>query len=114
VVGKNLGLLQSRCLRQSFSVADADLTLYEYRSPVKPSDLNEVAAVRTDSHGKFDFGRVAIGHYFLHIASKKSALDDWFEVEITDTVKPTGSVLIDVSPIHPDCKGGHEFIEKKT
>ena len=115
VVGKNLGLFQFRWLRESFSVSDAVLTLYEYHETAKFSDLKEIAAVRTDARGQFDFGKLAIGHYILHVASKSSkALDDWFAVEITERVKPTDRILIDISPIHPDCSGGHEFIEKKT
>ena len=114
VVGKNLGLFQFKWLRQSFSVADANLTLYDYRETAKFSDLKQVAAVRADAHGRFDFGKLAIGRYVLHVASKGSnALDDWFEVEITDVVKQTDSILIDISPIHPDCSGGHQFIERK-
>ncbi|MGA8437392.1 MAG: hypothetical protein WB762_13230 [Candidatus Sulfotelmatobacter sp.] len=37
----------------------------------------------------------------------------WFDVEVTDTVAPTKDIVVDVSPIRPDCSGGHEFIESK-
>jgi hypothetical protein len=115
VVGKSLRLFDFRWLRQAFSVSDATLTLYEYRSPAKISELKKIAAVQTDSHGEFDFGKVPVGHYYLNIDSKGSdILKDWFEVEITENVKPTDSILIDISPIRPDCSGGHEFIERKT
>ena len=114
VVGKNLWLFQFRWLRQSFSVSSGTLTLYEYRSPAKVSELKKVAVVRSDSHGNFDFGKLPIGHYYLNIESRRSdALNDWFEVEVNETVKPTDNVLIDISPIRPDCSGGHEFIENK-
>jgi hypothetical protein len=36
-----------------------------------------------------------------------------FDVEVTDSVRITKNVTIDVSPIAPDCTGGHEFIETK-
>ena len=114
VVGKSLGPLQFRWLRQSFAVDNATLTLYEYRTPAKISELKKITVAETDAHGNFDLGKIEIGHYFLNIDAKGSAvLKDWFEVEVTDKVKPTKSVLIDISPIHPDCKGGHEFIERK-
>jgi hypothetical protein len=32
---------------------------------------------------------------------------------VTDAVKATKNITIDVSPIHPDCTGGHEFVETK-
>jgi hypothetical protein len=114
VVGKSLGPFGFRWLRQSFTVSDASLTLYEYRSPAKFSDLKKVAAIQTDSRGEFDFGKLPFGHYYLNAASKRSeALNDWFEIEINENVKPTSSVLIDISPIRPDCSGGHEFLENK-
>jgi hypothetical protein len=115
VVGKNLWLFQFRWLRQSFSVSDATLTLYDYRSPAKISELKKIAAVQTNSDGAFDFGKLPEGHYYLKIDSNgSSVLQDWFEVEINENVKTTSSILIDISPIRPDCSGGHEFIEKKT
>ncbi len=114
VVGKSLGPFGFRWLRQSFSVGEATLTLYEYRS-AGFDELKKVAAVTTDNHGDFDFGSIPKGHYFLNIVVKDSdRLGGLFEVEVTDAVKVTKTVTIDVSPIHPDCKGGHEFIETKA
>ena len=114
VVGKNLGPLGFRWLRQSFSVEEATLTLYEYRS-AGFDELKKVAVVTTDRHGDFNFGSILKGHYFLNIVVKDSdRLGGLFEVEVTDAVKTTKNVTIDVSPIHPDCKGGHEFIETKA
>jgi len=90
------------------------LTLYEYRS-VRFEELKKVASVTTDSHGDFDFGSIPKGHYFLNVIVKDSdRLGGLFEVEVTEAVKATKSLTIDVSPIHPDCKGGHEFIETKA
>jgi hypothetical protein len=111
VVGRNLGPLQFRWLRQSFSVSDATLTLYEYGSLAKV----KVAVVKTDAHGNFDFGAIPKGHYSLAIDVKDPGrMGDWFDVEVTDAVNATKDIVIDVSPIHPDCKGGHEFIETKA
>jgi len=89
------------------------LTLYEYRS-AGFDELKKVAVVTTDRHGDFDFGSIPKGHYFLNIVVKDSdRLGGLFEVEVTDAVKATQNVVIDISPINPDCKGGHEFIETK-
>jgi hypothetical protein len=114
IVGKNLGLVGFRWLRQSFSVAGATLTLYEYRSPAKIKDLKKIAVIEADSHGDFDFGSIPKGHYSLDISVKDSdRMGGWFDIEVTDAVKATRNVTIDVSPITPDCRGGHEFIETK-
>ena len=103
-----------RWLRQSFSVGGATLTLYEYRFPTK-GELRKVAVASADSHGRFDFGLVPKGHYFLDVQVKGSdRMGGLFDVEVTDAVKTTKSVTIDVSPIMPDCTGGHEFIETKS
>jgi hypothetical protein len=90
------------------------LTLYEYRSPARVEDRKRVAVIKADSHGNFDFGVLPAGHYSLAIDVKDSdRMGGWFDVEVTDTVKPTKAVVVDVSPIAPDCAGGHEFIENK-
>jgi hypothetical protein len=114
LVGRNLGPLQFKWLRQSFRVPDATLSLYEYRV-ARFEDLKKIASVTTDGHGNFDFGTVPKGHYFLDIVVKNSdRLGGLFDVEVTDAVRTTKDITIDVSPIHPDCKGGHEFIETKS
>jgi hypothetical protein len=114
IVGKDLGLLRVRWLRQSFRVNDATLTLYEYRSSAKLEDLKKAAVIDTDSHGDFDFGEIPKGHYSLDISVKSSdRMGGRFDVEVTDSVRTTKNVTIDVSPIAPDCTGGHEFIETK-
>jgi len=90
------------------------MTLYEYRSPARLEDRKRVAVIKTDSHGKFDFGAISDGNYSLAIDIKDSdRMGGWFDVEVTNTVKPTKDVVVDVSPIAPDCTGGHEFIENK-
>jgi len=93
VVGKDLKLaplLRLRWLRQSYTVSDATLTLFEYRSPAKVEDLKQNIVV-----------------------TSSDVMGAWFDVEVTDAVKATESIAIDVSPINPDCTGGHEFIEKE-
>ena len=74
--------------------------------------MNKVATVRSDSNGNFEFKDVPEGHYTL-VIDVTDKPDDWvdaYDVEITRTAPKTKNVLIDVSPFHPDCKGGHEFI----
>ena len=110
IVGKSLGPFGFSWLRQAFRMSDSTLTLYEYRS-AKMEELRTVASVKTDSHGNFDFGLIPKGHYLLNVIVKDSdRLGGLFEVEVTDAVKATKRITIDVSPIHPDCTGGHESI----
>jgi len=114
VVGKSLGPFQFRWLRQSFAAEHARLALYEYRLPATIEDLQLIAAVTTDAHGNFDFGQIPNGHYVLTVkAENPSLMGGFFEIEITDKVQATRSITIDMSPIHPDCTGGHEFLETK-
>ena len=113
VVGKSLGPFQFRWVRQSFGVASATLSLYEYRWPAKIEDLRLISSVDADNRGQFDFGLVPNGHYVLMVGAQDSELMGVFDVEVTDKVKSTDRITIDVSPIRPDCSGGHEFIENK-
>jgi len=115
IVGKDLRLFSLRWLRQSFSVANATLTLYEYRSQQKAQESKRIAETHTDSDGRFDLGATPNGHYILDIKVKGSdEMGGRFDVEVTDEVGQTESLLIDVSPINPDCSGGLEFIERKA
>jgi hypothetical protein len=91
-----------RWFRQSFIRRHAKLALYEYRQPWDESLL--VKTLESDERGTFDFGPLKIGHYVLRIDDS-----DLFDVEIKDMPRITESVTIDVSPINPDCSGGHEF-----
>ncbi len=93
-----------------FGVRDATLYVYKYHEPMRVEDLRPVAEAKTDSRGNFDLGTLARGHYSLEIAINGSGVD-WFDVEIANKVKATKNVLIDISPVAPDCSGGHEFIE---
>jgi len=106
VVGVNwhsLGPIQYwTWLRHQFSQKNQELRLYQYQGPWS-EDAQEIARTKTDSDGRFSFGSVPDGHYSLEVG------DGWFDVEITQTVPPTEEVLIDMSPIFPDCTGGHQF-----
>lgn len=68
-----------------------------------------VAAVRTDKNGEFDLGRLREGHYTL-VIDWPGEYSNQFDVEIKKLTAETSSVEIDVSPVDPDCPGGHEFV----
>jgi len=112
VVGVNRGDLRHpfRWARQLVVRPDAKLTLYEYRWPVKAlNELTVVEVVNTDGSGSFDFGTLPRGHYTLYIN------DPWgdyslFDIEIVSQPKPVNFEIIDISPVYPDCKGGHELV----
>jgi hypothetical protein len=108
VVGRSLGLVQFRWLRRMFAVSSAELRLYDYNQPFhwdnKPPVVAKTSTTRT---GDFEFGALKEGHYRLEISSAN--LDDYFDVEITSRVPLTKNITIDISPISPDCTGGHEF-----
>jgi hypothetical protein len=107
--------LPFRWFRQSVGIGEATVTLYEYRWPAKINELKKTAAIKTDSSGNFDFGSIPQGHYYLEISIAGSdRMGGLFDVEVTNAVKPTKSVTIDISPVYPDCTGGHEFIETKS
>jgi len=103
VVGTHNLTYAPRWVRQSFPRKQAKLALYEYSQPWDETSL--VKTVVSDNNGNFDFGPLKIGHYTLRIDD-----NDLFAVEVKDLPRVTESVTIDVSPIHPDCRGGHEFI----
>jgi hypothetical protein len=113
VVGSQNFILQSiPWLRQSLGRNHAELTLYKYsqtKSPATPPPLKTVTA---DSHGNFDFGPIPPGHYTLTIHEPTWNNSDYFDVEIKFLPTPTTSVLIDISPAHPDCTGGHQILVK--
>ena len=120
VVGHERQLFNPRWFRQPFSVDNASLTLYQYRSDenrsptTKIADLKRITAITADSRGKFDFGAIPKGHYFLAVfVNSTDTMGGSFDVEITDAVAPAQSIVLDVSGISPDCTGGNEFIERK-
>jgi len=103
-----------RWIRQSISVKDARLMLYEYRASARLEERKKIAEITSGNDGSFDFGSIPPGHYSLVVEMKNSdRMGGWFDVEITESVRATKSVTLDVSPIHPDCSGGNEFIETK-
>lgn len=108
VVGMSRGW--PRWLRQRVARDDVNLRLYEYRWPLHDrSEMPLVKAVKTDGSGRFDFGDLQEGHYTL-VIDWPSESAGWFDVEIKKLPRLTTSVKIDVSPVYPDCTGGHEFI----
>jgi hypothetical protein len=108
VVGTNSRVYLPRWLRQSFAKKHAKLALYEYRWPRARNDVPPIIRmVETDGEGGFDFGPLVPGHYTLIIEG-----EDLFDVEVKESPQVTESVTIDVSPVSPDCAGGHEFIVK--
>ena len=63
-----------------------------------------------DDDGNFDFGTLNQGHYTLIVDDVGWGSSTWFDVEIKNLPRQTESVIVDISPNFPDCKGGHEFI----
>jgi len=106
VVGKSLGPLQFRWLRRAFSVSGAELEVYEYSRPW-PKDAQPFARTVANPAGEFEFAALKEGHYTLRI--RGGGMQDAFDVEITSKVPFTKEVTLDISPIFPDCSGGHEF-----
>lgn len=113
VVGSKFPVLRAfRWFRKSVARPDAKLMLYDYCQPCDLQSLAPVKTVIAGSNGRFDFGPLKPGHYFLRIEDEKSSLFDGFGVEVTGLPNPKESEIIDISPIHPDCSGGHQFIVK--
>jgi len=111
VVGSRFPILHSfRWFRQSVVRPKAKLILYDYCWPCDVRSLAPFKTVFTDDDGKFDFGAVKPSHYYLRIDDDKDSLSDWFAVEVKRTPNPKESETIDISPVSPDCTGGHEFI----
>jgi hypothetical protein len=97
-------------LRHSVARERVRLRLYQYCWPIRTdSERPLVKAVTTNEDGKFDFGVVPVGHYTLLIDWPAESSES-FDVEIRKLPAETSSVKIDVSPVDPDCSGGHEFI----
>ena len=98
-----------RWIRQRVRRADVNLRLYKYCHPCAMHGVPPFAESRTDKTGRFDFGNLPEGHYTLAI--------DWpaeygnsFDVEVKPLSTATPPVKIDVSPVDPACRGGHEIM----
>jgi hypothetical protein len=90
-----------------FSVSRAQLEVFEDSSTTL-SHPKLLAQTVSDKAGEFEFGTLKEGRYALHI--KGSGMDDWFAVEITNKALATKRIMVDISPIHPDCSGGHAIL----
>jgi hypothetical protein len=111
VVGTRVGLFQSsRWLRQSFARNHAKVRLYLYQFPARLEGTTPIKSVEANADGRFDFGPFPAGHYTLEVHDDDWGYSELFNVEAKDLGKKTTSVKIDVSPIRPDCKGGHEIV----
>jgi|1185.fasta_scaffold66622_2 hypothetical protein len=113
VVGKDLKAVPFlpywAWFRHQFAVKNARLDLYEYKFPFNDwRELKRVAQVTAGSNGRFDFGSLATGHYILTVVGGN--LSDEFDVEALPARTKPQQVLIDISPVYPDCQGGHNFI----
>jgi hypothetical protein len=106
VVGLNSRFYAPRWSRQAFARRNTKLALYKYSWPPVRNSM-PIRTVETDVNGKFDFGPVNAGHYTLIIGDADS-----FNVEVKDNPKRTATITIDVSPVSPDCTGGHELLVK--
>lgn len=85
------------------------------RAPRPIGSLSQMALVKSvtaDSDGEFGFGQLKAVRYTLVIDNIDWGWSHWFNVEVRDQPRETESVLIDGSPILPDCSGGHEFVMK--
>jgi len=98
-----------RWLRQRVKRGNVNLRLYDYLLPGSFRERQPLATARTDEHGRFDFGTLREGHYTL-VIDWPAEYSNQFDVEIKKLPTETSSVEIDVSPVDPDCTGGHEFI----
>ena len=113
VVGSQNFIIQSIAwLRQSLGRNHAELTLYEYSQTKSLATRPKLKIVTADFNGNFDFGPVPPAHYTLTIHEPTWDNSTSFAVEIKPLATATASVLIDISPIHPDCTGGHQIIVK--
>jgi hypothetical protein len=98
-----------RFLSQQVAVGHTKLTLHAYPYLRKDGLLDRlVKQVEADDLGDLDFGALSPGHETLMIALPWG--EDRLDVEVIQLKKPMVPVTIDVSPNHPDCKGGREFI----
>ncbi|MDR3754764.1 MAG: hypothetical protein P4K93_06070 [Terracidiphilus sp.] len=100
---------ESRLMRQRVTQEGLLVTLREYRWPVEDKGkLRIIARTKTGKNGEFDLSNAPDGHYFLDIDTLWGG--DTYTIQIVHRLQRNQSVLIDVSPVYPDCTGGHEFV----
>jgi hypothetical protein len=89
-------------------------SLCEYGSRLGTQGGMAVAVTRARVHAGFDSEAVVKGHDAPGTNIDRSNPGaGWFGVEAKDTVGPTRDIAVEVSPLRPDCSGGHDFIESK-
>lgn len=96
------------------STGDSNLSVSDLskQGGLNPLIRAPVKTVVANSNGKFDFGLLKPGHCYLKIHDQKGSLSAVFQIELKGGQNPKESEIIDISPVHPDCTGGHEFILK--
>src|SRR5262249_4453142 len=110
VVGSTFPFLSSfRWFRRSVARPQVKLVLYPYCWPCKITGQAPVKTVFTDAHGKFDFGAIRAGHYYLYVGDIYSKLSGGFQIEMKSSANLKQFETIDISPVGPDCSGGHEL-----
>jgi len=98
-----------RWVRQRVVRGNEKLRLYRYASSGDIRESQPIATVVTNENGEFDFGAMREGQYAL-VVDWPFEYSSFFDVEIRKLRVETSAVRIDVSPVNPDCGGGHEFI----
>jgi hypothetical protein len=70
-----------------------------------------VKTVRANKYGVFDFKMVPKGHYALSIENPWAA-ETWFDVEVVWPAPANAAtdVMLDISPVKPDCTGGPAIV----
>jgi hypothetical protein len=98
-----------KSIRQSVPVKKAKLELFSYSTTqTKIWERKPLFTKFSDDKGIFDFGQIPDGRYTLLISTEWN--DDEYAVEITQKVHKSDLIKIDISPVNPDCTGGHEFL----
>ena len=113
LVGSNLPILHSfRWFRLLVARPKSKLTLFDYCWPCDTRSVAPVKTVIADNEGKFDFGTLKPGHYYLRIDDDRGPFLESFTVEVKGPPNPEEREIIDISHVAPDCTGGHELILK--
>lgn len=95
-------------LRHKVVRPNVTIGLYKYNE-LRSMQEPPLKIVHSDEKGRFDFGTLREGRYFVRFDDSHH-FEDGFNVEIQPAAPATHSILVDISPIYPSCKGGHEFL----